>query len=312
MQLKPEKYKIDLFFIATLGSIPIWMFSPANSFFVFGQLFVVIICTFFSFAYLNKIRRYLLVIFVSIIAACATATFFLGDAEGWILLFYLLYIKLIIFGAIAGYVCALGSQWLFGRLQTTNKGKKLLSFSFFIIVSITFISVVASHIYEEAIISDEIHKRTELTEYVVRLIGGEDQIYIDTKYVIESGAMTHVYDSTSTEMKHGYGGNIEVSTSGKTINVEYFDVPSGKPCYWFYFMNTPIGFNDIRVDGISTKTDSNTAAIEKKKNELCYSGNSHVMIRYSATIEELKRANETLARIRQWTRDHESSDLSVE
>ncbi len=101
--------------------------------------------------------------------------------------------------------------------------------------------------------------------------------------------MNGVYSIQGSQLKHGYGGDVKVETIDDRVSIYYKDIPKGKPCFWFYFMNIPLTyFSDVTVDGKPTERGSSNQEIEKLKNELCYSSNDKVEIVYAADVTYIR------------------------
>lgn len=296
--MKFKDYSRDLLYVVAIGLLPIWMIFFQHSYLIYGKYTSAIICTCFAFGYLRNVGRYIKTTLLSITFVVIILIGLLGKPTGLSILLLVIPISHITVGAIIGFIAAYIFNLLIEKTDLKTRKKWAVTLTAIGLAVFTLLLAIVSFENNRGNLQEEIFKRSELTNHVVQTIIGDNNTYIDTNSIIQSGKMSNIYSTDHGVLKHGYGGKIEVNTIGNAVSVEYYDIPTGDPCYWFYFMNTPIGFKDITVNGISTKTPSNGEAINQKKNELCYSDSAPVTVKYRATFKDLKKGYEILSRSR--------------
>lgn len=246
----------------------------------------------FSFPYTSKPKRFCVLVVVSFAFSIFISKVMFGNAHGYFLVFVLVYLKFTIIPSLLGFVAAKNYKKLLEKnlLSSTNKIVMLaISPILLVIGGVGFISI---SIFNGNFLHDEINKRSDLAKNIASYYQKTKIKNLNTSDAIELGIIKPLYEvSDEGALTHGYNGEIQIISNVDGISLIYKNIPKGKVCHWFYFMNTPspYGFRDIYVNGISTKTKSNTAAMAKKDKEVCYGDKETVTVEYFATYSELDK-----------------------
>jgi len=279
----------DVAFVVGVGSIPLWMQAP--QFFTHNMAWAAVLCSCFAPLYRGRFRRYFLAALCGFLASYVVITIFLwGGEELWPLpLFAIVYLRAIFVGAVIAALIFVAYDALCSRLVTRHA----------IRVGVWWVIVAAAagwigigigrDVSNDDKALTEVNKRSALLAFIRNTVESSRGDLSGPLAGAKQQART-IYgaDSASGVPVHGYGGPLTVSADGRVIAVEYAGIPAGQPCYWMYFMNRSDAFHST-VNGISTESPLNSAALEQTRQRLCFSSDLPVSVRFVLDADNLSR-----------------------
>jgi len=286
----PNKFH-NILFIGIFSLTPVaHLYLPHN--FLLDNWLIIFLPLFFIAAipYVREAKKFAILVLISIIFSILIFKLIVGNPYGYsiFLILIFVYLKLLIIPSAVGFFLArFYHDFILKHLS--NKKQYLINIGLTLSIGIFLTTFYSYQTSNTSKLVGEVDKRLELAKRIAIFYEKYRIHDLDTKKVIESGLIEGLYIPKNNNLHHGYDGNIIISSDKTGISLIYNDIPGGEICHWFYYMNSPNGF-DTYVDDKSTKTDSNVIAINKKDKELCRSGQKLVNVRYTSTYKELLNA----------------------
>lgn len=282
---------MNLLFVAFFSLAIVAQYIVPNNF-ILHYWFPIFSISFFvaAFPYLNSVRVFITLVVTSWISSFVIARLFLEHFYSYDVIFILLYFKIFSISSITGFIAAKLCAYYFEK-NFFNGSKVILGGSLVSLMAI-LITFIFFNISSENKIKVEIKKRLQLAKNISVYYNQSQNRNINNQVVIKQHLFKDLYLVQEEIIRHGYNGDITISSDNIGISLVYEDIPRGEICYMLYFSDSPkiYGFNDVFVNDKLVQSRTNYKSIKNGK-EICYASDNKVTIRFTGSYVELKQAS---------------------
>jgi len=290
-----SKNKITAFTIISvivLSLIPSLGIFAQDIYFTFWFPILVLVNILILYSIDFGYRRYLLIIFLSLIGSTGVTILFVGSAYGYILIFLFLNFKNIFISSLAAYILTIVVKRISNKDLLKKQNLPRVYMSIFVVSLLSLGVVIYNDQDTQTLLFDEVHKKVKLAKSVVKHVLENEEALMGEFNLFESGLYKGIYETSHGKVIHNFGGEVSVEFVENEILMTYRDFPNEEDCFQFFYVNDLRydGFKRTLVNGTEFIWISNTVDINRNKKSTCYKGDEKVTIVFKGTLADFKES----------------------